>query len=119
MCKLEFSLVSLQREGDIFTIGIDMLFDCRDVSEDASHMFVPVLCSGDSHLELPLVLVTGRRRYWALRRMLWGIGKNILRSYKIRKVLKVAGGGSRFISYPYRVDIGYEDWMEGAGISFG
>lgn len=117
MCKLEFIPVSLQQKGDVFRIGIDMLFDCRDIHEDASHMFVPVLYSGDRHLELPLVLVTGRHRYWVLRRMLWGAGKNILRNYKIRKILKAGGGG--FISYPYRVDIGYEDWMEGAGISLG
>lgn len=117
ICKLEFTPISLQKEGDVFRIGINMLFDCRNVSEDASRMFVPVLCDGDHHLELPLVLVTGRRRYRALRWALWGIRGNILRNYRIRKILKA--GRDEFISYPYRMDIGYQDWMEKADISFG
>lgn len=115
MCKAKFTLVSLNREGLRFHVKLDMLFICETVQHDSSLLFIPRLVGENRCIELPLILVAGKRRYWVLKRALWGLGKNILGSYKIQKVLKGING--RSISYYYRICLDYEDWMSEARIN--
>ncbi|GAB6010395.1 hypothetical protein FACS1894179_03420 [Bacteroidia bacterium] len=116
MYQVKFVPVSMRQKGFRFYIEADMLFICRRVGEDASHMFVPVLSDGTHRLELPMVLVAGKKRYRAFRRTVSGIfGLSVFRGYRIRKILQAAGPSR--ITYPYRVCLDYEDWMPGAEVN--
>lgn len=116
MCQIEFSPVSLKQSGSRFYIEADMLVSCNSVGDDASHMFVPILSDGEHRLELPSVLVAGKKRYRSFRASMWGLGRNLLQGYKIRKIIKAVN--HKLISYSYKVDLDYEQWMEKACISF-
>ncbi|MDR1503208.1 MAG: hypothetical protein LBT43_12235 [Prevotella sp.] len=115
MCKVEILFVWTERHGDVLRVEIDMSFDCNSMGEDSSHMFVPVLGQVNRQIELPMVLVVGSRRYRALRLFFWGIGKGILRHYRIHKILRA--NAHRYISYLYQVRIDYEEWMEKATLN--
>lgn len=114
MCRIELVSVSLQQQDSNFYVEADMLFVCQSVGDDASLLFVPVLSDGEHRLELPLVLVAGKRRYRSFKMAMWGISRHILQGYKILKVFK-AVNPSKF-SYPYKVCVNYEDWMAKARI---
>lgn len=115
MCQIELIPVSLKRSGSQFHIEADLLLIFRSVEEDASLEFTPVLTDGSHRVELPMVLVAGKRRYRAFKRAVWGLGRNLLKSYKIRKVFKAVNPS--LTSYSYRVSLKYEGWMAGAAIS--
>lgn len=115
MCQAKLSPVSMGRKGSRFYIEADMLFACRSVQDDQSLVFVPVLSDGDNRLELPLVLITGKNRYRTFRLAMLGVRHNLLKGYKIRKVLKSVNHS--FINYPYRICLDYEEWMQGAMVS--
>lgn len=115
MCQVEFIPVSMKRSGSRFHIEADMLLVFRSVGDDASHEFTPVLSDASHRLELPIVLVAGKRRYRALKRAIWGLGGHLLGSYKIRKVFKAVNPSQT--SYSYRVSLHYEQWMSAARMS--
>lgn len=115
MCQVELIPVSMKRSGSEFHIEADLLLIFRSVADDASHTFTPVLSDASHRLELPMVLVTGKRRYWALKRAVWGLSRNLLGSYKIGKVFKAVNPS--LTSYSYRVSLHYEQWMSGAQVS--
>lgn len=115
MCKLEFTPLSLHKQGGDFCIELDMLFTCEQVGKNQSLVFTPVLTDECHRLELPSMLIAGQSRYWSLRWALWGSVRSILLHYRIKKILKASA--RRPVSYPYRVSIDYEPWMEGAQVS--
>lgn len=88
MCKLQFASVLLECRGSHFSVGLDLLSLSGHIGDNASHMFVPVLVDltdGARRLELPSVLVAGRRRYRAFRWFMRWFGCNLLRANKIKK----------------------------------
>lgn len=113
MCTVHFTPSWLERRSDRFNIGVDMLFTCDAITDNACYMFTPVLAGEDCHIELPSVLVAGKGRYRAMRWALWGSTRRILRHYRIKKILR--GVDSR-LYYPYKVQVNYEPWMDGARI---
>lgn len=115
MCQIEFVPVSLKQKDSHFYVEVDLLVVCNHVNDDASHMFVPLLSNGNHRLELPLILVAGKNRYRSFKLSMWGLGRNLLKGYKIRKVFK--GVNRKLISYSYKVSLDYEQWMSGAQIS--
>lgn len=115
MCKIQYSLVEMERQDGQFYISLNMHFICRKIDTNQSHLFAPVLSDGNRQLELPLVLLAGKGRYWAFKRALWGLNRNILRSYRIMKLLKAAD--ESVIDYSYNLSLHYEDWMDKAKIT--
>ncbi|MFV0420355.1 MAG: hypothetical protein ACK5KT_16715 [Dysgonomonas sp.] len=115
MCEVKFTPISLMRKGDRFHVELDMCFVCESVDDNASHMFTPTLINGDHRIELPLMLVIGKCRYRALKLALWGLRRNVLQCYKIKKTLKAVNRTS--LNYMYRVSLDYEGWMDRAKIN--
>lgn len=114
MCKATAGPVVLKQQNNQLYVEMDLFIDCNNVGDDASHLITPVL--GDQHrrMELPQVLVAGKRRYRALRWAVWGLGQRMLRPYRIRKIFNAFDRS--LIHYRYRIRLSYEPWMKGAGV---
>lgn len=115
MCDIKLIPVSLKQSGSRFYIEAEMLLVFHHVDNNASHMFTPVLSDSNHRIELPLILVAGKNRYRAFRQVVWRLGHNLLRGYKIRKIFKAVNHS--LVSYSYRVYLDYEEWMPKAEIS--
>lgn len=98
--------LSLTRNGEYMTVG--MALDLRNlkVSSNRAVLLTPRLVNGADTTDLPSVGVYGRRRYYTYVRnnesMLTGAGEQSFRSSERPDVL------------PYKVNINYADWMDGA-----
>lgn len=115
MCKAGITTVSLERQGDHLHVEVGIFFTYNQVGDNDSQLFIPMLSSDNHQIELPALLIAGKRHYWSLRLALWGLDRNVLSHYRIRKVLKAVNRTSA--NYMYRVKLDYEDWMEKAKIS--
>jgi hypothetical protein len=115
MCQVEQSPVRLQHKGEYLYIEMDMNIHFLQVGDNESRMCVSLLTDGSKQIELPVVLIAGKNRYWTLKRSLWGLGGNRLKIYKIKNIIKAVNFTS--IHYCYRTRLHYEAWMEKAALN--
>lgn len=115
MNQNELTSVVLAQKGSHFYIEADMFIACGGITNNTARVYTPVLNDETHQVELPLVLLAGSRRYWALKRTLWTLGCNLMKGYKILKIFRV--NKQPWISYNYCVCVDYEEWMSEARLT--
>lgn len=101
--------LSIIRNGRYMTV--DMLLDMKNlkVSGNRAVLLTPRMVNGNDSIDLPAVGVYGRRRYYTYIRN----GESML-SGADEKTFKASEKPDML---PYRADVGYEDWMDGATLA--
>lgn len=98
--------LSITRNGRYMTV--DMLLDMSKLKVDGNRavLLTPRIVNGNDSIDLPAVGVYGRRRYYTYIRngesMLSGADEKTFKASKKPDTL------------PYRADVDYENWMDGA-----
>ncbi len=101
--------LSITRNGRY--ISVDMLIDMKNlkVSGNRAVLLTPRIVNGNDSISLPAVGVYGRRRYYTYIRngesMLSGADEKTFKASKKPDTL------------PYRADVDYEEWMDGARLT--
>ena len=101
--------LSITRNGRYMTV--DMLLDMSRLKVDGNRavLLTPRIVNGNDSIDLPAVGVYGRRRYYTYIRngesMLSGADEKTYRASKKPDTL------------PYRADVDYEEWMDGAKLA--
>lgn len=99
------------RNGNNLIIEADIHIDGDMISHDQRLEVIPVLYWENDHLELPLVLVNGRKRHRAYKQMCEGMGQQAIeKAYRIYK--EMTAGRNMYCRY--RQEIPYDSWMENA-----
>lgn len=114
MCTATITTAIFEREGDCFYLKMSVLFTHTKLDTDSSLIFTPILFKDEHQLELPVLMVSGRRRYWSLYWSLLRLGKRVLTDYNIKKIFKAVNYTS--VDYRYEMKLQYKDWMTGARI---
>ena len=97
------------RNGSNLIVEADIYINGDMIGHNQQLEVIPVLSKGKNRLELPLILVNGRRRHQAYRQMCSGIGQQTLeKAYRIYKEM-IAG---RDLYCRYRQEVSYDGWME-------
>jgi hypothetical protein len=97
--------------------GIDICFE--RIGFHGSLEVVPVLECGDFRLELPMLVLMGWRRYLGFVLSAGGHGACLLpEEYRIGRIVRVSFLDCLFgrVHCRYEADIGYQPWMDSAGV---
>lgn len=103
----------LSQKGDSLIINVDIDFSGLAMDEDRSLSLIPVLVSSEAELELPYVLINGRKRNKVYQRELaLNRKKREADSKVVYAVVKSEKESSKKITY--YLSLPFEEWMENA-----
>lgn len=99
------------KNGTQLIVETDIHIDGDMISHNSHLEVIPILSSTEVRLELPFVLVNGKKRHRAYKKMCAHLGKCAMeKSYRIYKEIIA----SRNLHCRYRQEIPYEEWMDDA-----
>lgn len=103
----------LSQKGDSLIVNVDVGFTGLAMDDDRSLSLVPVLISPEKSLELPYILINGRKRHKVYeRRIALDKQERATHAETVFAVVKADHDVKRTLNY--RLSLPFEDWMEKA-----
>ena len=97
--------VLVRRNASLMSVGMELGLDSLELEGNRAAVFTPVLLNGRDSIELPPVGVYSRTRWYQYLRAGTPLGGEAEKSFRY---------GKRPDKLAYRVDIPYEEWMNGS-----
>lgn len=108
---------SLTGRSGYMYIDLDLDIKCLSVGANQSLTFTPMLISDNCHQELPAIIIYGKERYKAYRKLIisrWML--SVKTDYNIYKIIEAKNGKN--VSFSYSIKTPLESWMSNASIGF-
>lgn len=106
--KIQVSGTSVSRAGEKALVSFSADIAPRAVKSNRTLAYLPVITDGEYQVELPAILISGKRAQKKVQRYEWVSGRVIDYQYTVS-----AQAGDVF---RYRASVPYQPWMEGADL---
>lgn len=104
---------SLIPKKNLCLINLKLAIDCASLGPDESLRLVPVLLGNNVHLELPCILINGRKRHRAYNFFSFWNNKPDNNAFYIYKEIKAKDS----IVMNYQFSVPYEPWITKSNVS--
>jgi tetratricopeptide (TPR) repeat protein len=108
--SIKKNYINIDKSGNVL-INIDILLNGVEVSSNRQLVLTPIIREGDNRIELPPVVVNGKKRANLYKRSL-ALGGKSDNTYSVIKASKK----KVFTDISYKTSIPYESWMKKASV---